>query len=164
MAARNGDGGPAPPDVAGAVSFAAALVETAEQRDGSVARLGALRDDLIDGLADRLGDRVLVSAARTNCDRGHIAAGIANVCITGAQSEALLFLMDAAGVRASAASSCSSGAQDPSHVLAAMGVPREVALGSLRLSLGHTSVAADVERAVEVISESVERLDRFEGG
>ena len=152
------------PDVAGAVSFAAALVETAEQRDGSVARLGALRDDLIDGLADRLGDRVLVSAARANGDRGHIAAGIANVCITGVQSEALLFLMDAAGVRASAASSCSSGAQDPSHVLAAMGVPREVALGSLRLSLGHTSVAADVERAVEVISESVERLDRFEGG
>ena len=45
-----------------------------------------------------------------------------------------------------------------------MGVAREVALGSLRLSLGHTSVAADVERAVEVISASVERLDRFEGG
>ena len=152
------------PDVAGAVSFAAALVETTEQRDASVERLGALRDALIDGLMDRLGDRVLVSAARTNGDRGHIAAGIANVCIAGVQSEALLFLMDAAGVRASAASSCSSGAQDPSHVLAAMGVPREVALGSLRLSLGHTSVATDVERAVEVIAASVERLDRFEGG
>ena len=152
------------PDVAGAVSFAAALVETTEQRDASVERLGALRDALIHGLMDRLGDRVLVSAARTNGDRGHIAAGIANVCIAGVQSEALLFLMDANGVRASAASSCSSGAQDPSHVLAAMGVPREVALGSLRLSLGHTSVAADVERAVEVISASVERLDRFEGG
>ncbi|MYB03303.1 MAG: aminotransferase class V-fold PLP-dependent enzyme [Acidimicrobiaceae bacterium] len=152
------------PDVAGAVSFAAALVETTEQRDASVERLRVLRDALIDGLTDRLGDRVLVSAARTNGDRGHIAAGIANVCIAGVQSEALLFLMDAAGVRASAASSCSSGAQDPSHVLAAMGVPREVALGSLRLSLGHTSVATDVERAVEVIAASVERLDRFEGG
>ena len=152
------------PDVAGAVSFAAALVEASEQRGGSVERLRVLRDALIDGLMDRLGDRVEVSAARTNGDRSHIAAGIANVCITGVQSEALLFLMDTAGVRASAASSCSSGAQDPSHVLAAMGVPREVALGSLRLSLGHTSVAADVERAVEVISASVERLDRFEGG
>ena len=152
------------PDVAGAVSFAAALAEASEQRDGSVERLRVLRDALIDGLMDRLGDRVEVSAARTNGDRSHIAAGIANVCITGVQSEALLFLMDTAGVRASAASSCSSGAQDPSHVLAAMGVPREVALGSLRLSLGHTSVAADVERAVEVISASVERLDRFEGG
>ena len=152
------------PDVAGAVSFAAALAETAEQRDESVGRLAVLRDSLIAGLIDRLGDRVLVSAARSNGDRGHIAAGIANVCIAGVQSEALLFLIDAEGVRASAASSCSSGAQDPSHVLAAMGVPREVALGSLRLSLGHTTVASDVERAVEVIAASVERLDRFGGG
>ena len=152
------------PDVAGAVSFAAALTETTEQRDDSIERLRALRDGLIDGLIDRLGDRVLVSAARSNGDRGHLAAGIANVCISGVQSEALLFLIDAAGIRASAASSCSSGAQDPSHVLAAMGVPREVALGSLRLSLGHTSVRSDVDRAVEVISDSVHRLDRFGGG
>ena len=152
------------PDVAGAVSFAAALTETVEQREGSVERLRVLRDALIDGLIDRLGDRVQVSAARTNGDRDHIAAGIANVCIAGVQSEALLFLIDAAGVRASAASSCSSGAQDPSHVLAAMGVPREVALGSLRLSLGHTTVDSDVERAVDVIAESVGRLDRFDGG
>ena len=152
------------PDVAGAVSFAAALSETVEQRDGSVERLCVLRDALIDGLIDRLGDRVQVSAARTNGNRGHIAAGIANVCIAGVQSEALLFLIDAEGVRASAASSCSSGAQDPSHVLAAMGVPRDVALGSLRLSLGHTTVESDVERAVDVIAESVGRLDRFGGG
>ena len=106
----------------------------------------------------------MVSAAPDDGDRGHIAAGIANVCIAGVQSEALLFLIDAAGVRASAASSCSSGAQDPSHVLAAMGVPREVALGSLRLSLGHTSADSDVERAVDVIAESVQRLDRYGGG
>ncbi len=152
------------PDVAGAVSLAAAMTEATEQRDESIERLRGLRDSLIDGLTDRLGDRLTVSAAPCGGDRGHIAAGIANVCITGVQSEALLFLIDAAGVRASAASSCSSGAQDPSHVLAAMGVPREVALGSLRLSLGHTSAASDVERAVEVITESVARLDRFDGG
>ena len=152
------------PDVAGAVSFAAALAETTEQRDESVERLAVLRDSLIDGLIGRLGDRVLVSAARSNGDLSHIAAGIANVCVAGVQSEALLFLIDAEGVRASAASSCSSGAQDPSHVLAAMGVQREVALGSLRLSLGHTTVASDVERAIDVIAASVERLDRFGGG
>ena len=128
------------PDVAGAVSFAAALGEATEQRDASVERLRVLRDGLIDGLIDRLGDRVVVSAA-PNGDRSHIAAGIANVCIAGVQSEALLFLIDAQGVRASAASSCSSGAQDPSHVLAAMGIPRELAAGSLRLSLGHTTTA-----------------------
>ena len=152
------------PDVAGAASFAAALAEAVDTRPSGVERLGGLRDALIDGLTDRLGDRVLVSAAPGGGDRSHIAAGIANVCIAGVQSEALLFLIDAAGVRASAASSCSSGAQDPSHVLAAMGVPREVALGSLRLSLGHTSAESDVERAVEVIAASVGRLDRFDGG
>ena len=152
------------PDVAGAVSFAAALTEAVAGRDESVERLAALRDALIDGLADRLGDRILVSAAPGGGDRSHIAAGIANVCIAGVQSEALLFLIDAAGVRASAASSCSSGAQDPSHVLAAMGVPRDVALGSLRLSLGHTTVDSDIERAIDVIVESVGRLDRFGGG
>ena len=97
------------PDVAGAVSFAAALTETVAERNSSVERLRVLRDGLIDGLTYRLGDRVVVSAARSNGDRGHIAAGIANVCIAGVQSEALLFLIDAEGVRASAASSCSSG-------------------------------------------------------
>ena len=152
------------PDVAGAVSFAVALAETVDQRPRSVERLRVLRDGLIDGLGDRLGDRSAVSAARSNGDRSHIAAGIANLCIAGVQSEALLFLIDAAGVRASAASSCSSGAQDPSHVLAAMGVPRELALGSLRLSFGHTSADSDVERAVDVIVDSVNRLDRYEGG
>ena len=152
------------PDVAGAVSFAAALDDATAQRDESIRRLRALRDALIDGLRDRLGDRLVVSAAAADGDRSHLAAGITNVCIAGVQSEALLFLIDEAGVRASAASSCSSGAQDPSHVLAAMRVPRDVALGSLRLSLGHTSVASDVERAIEAIVESVQRLDRFDGG
>ena len=152
------------PDVAGAVSFATALAEATEQRDRSVERLRVLRDGLIEGLSDGLGDRVLVSAAPGGGDRSHIAAGIANVCIAGVQSEALLFLIDAEGVRASAASSCSSGAQDPSHVLAAMGVPRDVALGSMRLSFGHTTVDSDVDRAVKIIVESVGRLDRFDGG
>ncbi len=151
------------PDVAGAASFVAALTEAVDGRSESVERLRVLRDALIDGLAERLGDRLLVSAAPGG-DRGHIAAGIANVCIAGVRSEALLFLIDAAGVQASAASSCSSGAQDPSHVLAAMGVPRNMALGSLRLSLGHTTVDSDVERAVDAIAESVRRLDRFGGG
>lgn len=152
------------PGVAGAVSFAVALAEACEQRDDSIEQTRAMRDELIDALIDRLGDRVVLSAARDNGDRSHIAAGIANVCIAGVQSEALLFLIDAAGVRASAAASCSSGAQDPSHVLAAMGIPRELAQGSLRLSLGHTSTASEIEPAVDVIAQSVCRLERFGGG
>lgn len=151
------------PDVAGAVAFATALEITTEQRPQQITRLAGLRDTLLDGLADRLGDRLVISAA-PNGARDHLASGIANVCISSVDSEALLFLLDAQGLRASAASSCSSGAQDPSHVLSALGLPRELAGGSLRLSLGHTSVASEVERAVEIIAAAVARLDLFGGG
>lgn len=151
------------PDVAGAAALAAALEAAAAERDDLIADTGARRDRLLDSLIGRLGDRVRVSAAPDG-DRAHLAAGFANVCFDGVQSEALLFLLDEAGVRASAASSCSSGAQDPSHVLAAMGVSRALALGSLRLSLGRTTADSDIDRAVEVIVAAVERLDRHGGG
>ncbi len=151
------------PDVAGAAALAAALEATVSERGRLIADTEARRDRLLGTLIDRLGDRVQISAAPDG-DRAHLAAGFANVCFNGVQSEALLFLLDEAGVRASAASSCSSGAQDPSHVLAAMGVPRELALGSLRLSLGHTTADSDIDRAAEVIVAAVERLDRHGGG
>ena len=71
------------------------------------------------------------------------------------ESEALLFLLEKEGVLASAASSCASGAQDPSHVLAAMGVDRELAQGSLRLTLGYSSTAADVDLALDAVPAAV---------
>jgi cysteine desulfurase len=82
------------------------------------------------------------------------------VCIEGVEGEALLFLLDEAGIEASAGSACAAGALDPSHVLAAMGVPRALARGALRLSLGHDSTDEDVDRALAVIPEAVERLRR----
>ena len=96
----------------------------------------------------------------------HLAGAVGDITgdAFGLEAEALLFLLDAAGLRASAASSCSSGAQDPSHVLAAMGVDRMVAQGSLRLSLGHTSTDADVDAAIEIIPPAVERLRAHGGG
>ncbi len=151
------------PDVAGAAAFAAAVEATVERRPDEVVRLGGLRDRLVDGLVDRLGS----VAAPTLLGRGHdseVAAGIAHICLDGVEAEALLFLLDAQGLRASAASSCSSGAQDPSHVLAAMGVPRGLAAGSLRLSLGHSSTSADIEAALEIIPPAVERLLSHGGG
>ena len=151
------------PDVAGAAALAAALQAAVSERGDLIADTEIRRDRLLDLLSEHLGDRVTVSAAPDG-DRSHLAAGFANVCFEGVQSEALLFLLDEAGVRASAASSCSSGAQDPSHVLAAMGVPRELALGSLRLSLGRTTADSDIDRAVEAIAAAVERLDRCGGG
>ncbi|MFM8484494.1 MAG: cysteine desulfurase NifS, partial [Actinomycetota bacterium] len=63
-----------------------------------------------------------------------------------------------AGICASSASACASGAMEPSHVLAAMGVDRQWSSGSLRLSLGHTTTASDIDRALDVITGSVERL------
>ena len=148
------------PDVAGTAAFAAAASATVAARDESVIRLGALRDRLVDGLAERLGEIVMPTVLRGGAP---VAAGVAHVMLADVEAEALLFLLDAAGLRASAASSCSSGAQDPSHVLAAMGIDRMVAQGSLRLSLGHTSTDADVDAALEVIPPAVERL-RVHGG
>ena len=149
------------PDVAGAVAFAAAARATAAGRVAQIERLGALRDRLVSGLRARLGGTV----EATVLDRGApTAAGIAHVILHGVEAEALLFLLDAAGLRASAASSCSSGAQDPSHVLAAMGIDRLVAQGSLRHSLGHTSTEADVDGALDVIPNAVERLLAHGGG
>ena len=151
------------PDVAGAAAFAAAVKATVERRPVEVVRLGGLRDRLVNGLVDRLGPVVVP----TLLGKGHdseVAAGIAHLCLDGIEAEALLFLLDAQGLRASAASSCSSGAQDPSHVLAAMGVPRQLAVGSLRLSLGHCSTPVDIEAALEIIPPAVERLLSHGGG
>jgi cysteine desulfurase len=150
------------PDVAGALAFAAAVTAVTARRDTEVPRLRALRDRLVDGLIAGLGDRVLATVLR----HGHhdVVAGIAHVCFPGIEAEALLYLLDREGIRASAASSCSSGAQDPSHVLAAMGVPRDVAQGSLRLSLGHSSTGADIDAALDAIPVAVERLAGHGGG
>ena len=90
--------------------------------------------------------------------RDRKAAGSAHVCIEGVENEALLFLLDRGGVCASAASACSSGAMEPSHVLAAMGVPRTMAAGALRLSLGWASEADEIDRVLEVLPAAVARL------
>jgi cysteine desulfurase len=111
-----------------------------------------LRNTLVDGL------QVEVDGIHETVGRNHKVAGSAHVCIDGIENEALLYLLDEAGVCASAASSCASGAMEPSHVLAAMGVPNERAGGAVRLTLGRTTTADDVARAITAISESVRRL------
>jgi cysteine desulfurase len=148
------------PAVAQAAAFAAALQATVRDRDATVARITALRDRLLDGLVAQIGDRVVVTAD-PNGRRDHLAGGIAHVCFRDVESEALLFLLDAAGLRASAASSCSSGAQQHSHVLDAMGVAPDLAGGSLRLSLGHTTTGHDIDRALEIVPAAIGQLDRF---
>ena len=141
-------------DTAGIVAMAEALVATDAERVEENARLADLRNRLVKGLQGEL-DGVIETVPPE-----HKVAGSAHVCIAGVESEALLYLLDEADVCASAASACASGAMDPSHVLAAMGVDRDVALGALRLSLGATTTERDVDRGIDVITRSVRRLRR----
>jgi cysteine desulfurase len=139
-------------NVSGIVSMTVALRATDDERSSEIKRIARLRDELVDGLQDGLDD------VTESVDRAHKVAGSAHVCIGGIENEALLYLLDEAEVCASAASACASGAMEPSHVLAAMGVPNERARGALRLTLGRTSTQADVHRATAVIIDAVRRL------
>jgi cysteine desulfurase len=139
-------------NVAGIVATSVALALTDAERAEENVRIRALRDRLVDGLIREV-DGVVETVPR---DRK--VAGSAHVCVAGVESEALLYLLDTAGVCASAASACSSGALQVSHVLAAMGVAPELARGALRLSLGHTTTAADVDRAIDVLADAVRRV------
>jgi cysteine desulfurase len=141
-------------NVAGVVAFATAMALAHDERKQTVDRVVALRDRLVDGLvAD-------VDGATETVGRDRKVAGNAHVLIDGVEAEALLFLLDRAGICASAGSSCSSGAMDPSHVLAAMGVSRDSALGAVRFSLGAASSADDIDRALDVIPGAISKLRR----
>ena len=147
-------------NVAGIAAMGVAMRETAAARAATVARVGSLRDRLVDGLLAAVPDTT-ESGVGPDRDRSHKVAGSAHLCFAGIESEALLFLLEQSEIYASAASSCASGAQEPSHVLAAMGVTRELAQGSLRLSLGTTATDADVDAALAAIPPAVERLRAF---
>lgn len=146
-------------NVAGIVGFAAAMAAVVDEREATVACVRRLRDRLADGLLATV-DGAVETAAPTG-GRDHLLPNICHLCIPGVDAESLLFLLEAEGVYASAASSCSSGAQEPSHVLAAMGVPPELAAGSLRLSLGWDSTDADVDVALAAVPAAVTRVRSF---
>ena len=115
-------------------------------------RLTKLRNRLVDSLTSQLDDVI------ETVPRDAKIAGSAHVCFGGIESEALLFMLDEADVCASAASACASGAMEPSHVLAAMGVDKRYALGALRLTLGHPTTDADVDRTIHVVVDAVNQL------
>jgi cysteine desulfurase len=139
-------------NLAGIVGMAAAMGATVAARRGEVERVAALRDRLADGIL-----AAVEGAVETGRRSGKIA-GNCHLRLPGVESEALLFLLDEAGVCASAGSACASGALEPSHVLSAMGVPAGEARGALRLSLGPTSTGDDVDLALKVVPEAVARL------
>ncbi len=145
-------------NAAGIAGMAAAAEVVLKSRAEQVERLAGLRDRLADGILTAVPNTVETG------ERSGKVAGSAHLCFEDIESEALLFLLEDAGVYASAASSCSSGAQDPSHVLAAMGYDRMLAGGSLRLSLGYETADADIDQALAVIPDAVARLRAYGKG
>lgn len=141
-------------NVPGIVGFGIAAETAAKEVHEKSDRLAALRGRLLGSIRGSVPD-VLV-----NGDLEARVAGNINVCIPGTDGETLLLLLDQAGIACSSGSACASGALDPSHVLLAIGVPRDVAKGSLRFSLGRSSTQADVDAVAAVLPKIVERARR----
>lgn len=139
-------------DVAGIVGFAAAAGVVAAEREVRRERVAALRDRLGHLIVD-----AVPGAAWTALDSER-SAGHLHMRFPGLESEALLFVLDEAGVCASAGAACASGALEPSPVLLAMGVAKDEAASSLRMTLGPTTTAADVEEAAAAVAAAVARL------
>ena len=148
---------PGTENVAGAVALGRAAQLAAAEQAAEAGRLGALRDELAAGLRAAVPDIVV------NCANAERAPHVLSVAVPGADSEALLMHLDLAGVAASSGSACSTGAVEPSHVLLAMGVTRELALATIRFSLGHDSRPADIARAIEVMPGVVAKVRKLAG-
>jgi cysteine desulfurase len=141
-------------NVAGAAGMATALRLAEEERPQRAAHLRALRDRLIEELPRRVpGTRV---TGPVDFDRR--LPGSFSCCFEGVEGEAVLLQLDLKGVSASSGSACTTASLEPSHVLLAMGVPHDLARGSLRLTLGKGNTAEEIDRVLAVIPESVERL------
>jgi cysteine desulfurase len=139
-------------DVAGAVAMATAADIAVGSLRESAERLGALRNRLIHGVLASIDDVVLNGAVGARRLPGN-----SHFTFRGCEGDSLLMLLDANGIECSTGSACTAGVARPSHVLLAMGADPDTARGSLRLSLGHTSTADDVDAALAVLPAVVER-------
>ncbi len=142
-------------DVAGAVGMATALQLVGKERTAASSRVSVLRDRLADGLLD-----ALPWAQRTVAPEIAVLPGHLHLCLPGVEREELLVALGREGVCVSGGSSCASGALEPSHVLAAMGVPASWALGAVRFTLGYETSDADVDRALAVVPAVANALRR----
>jgi cysteine desulfurase len=141
-------------NVPGIAGFGVAAEIAAKEVHEKADRLLTLRNGLLQGIRSVVPDVVV------NGDLDRRVAGSINVCIPGADGETLLLLLDQAGIACSSGSACSSGALDPSHVLLAIGVPRNLAKGSLRFSMGRSSTRADVDAVIDAFPRIVEQARR----
>ncbi|XVU24431.1 cysteine desulfurase family protein [Actinoplanes sp. CA-054009] len=141
-------------DTPGVVAFATAVEATVKSQVEYAARVGALRDDLVARVRAAVPDVVC------NGETGDRLPGNAHFSFPGCEGDALLLLLDAAGIYCSTGSACSAGVAQPSHVLIAMGADDDRARSSLRFTLGHTSTTADIDALVAALPGAVERARR----
>lgn len=134
------------------VGLARAVEDACADIPAKQERIGKIRDRIIDGILDR------VEAVRLNGDRENRLAGNINVSFLGVEGESLLLMLDLNGICASSGSACTSGSLDPSHVLLSLGLPHEVAHGSLRLSIADPITEEDGDYIVDTVVKVVGRI------
>ncbi|MFC5953793.1 cysteine desulfurase family protein [Streptomyces pratens] len=140
-------------DVPAVASFAVAGRLAAEQREWFAREIGALRDDLVAAVREAVPNAVLGGDPAPG---GRLPAN-AHFTFPGCEGDSLLLLLDAQGIECSTGSACTAGVAQPSHVLLATGTDPDLARGTLRFSLGHTSTGADVQAVAKAIGPAVER-------
>ena len=133
------------------VGMATALKEANDNLEENMKKLTALRNRLIDGL-------LKIESSRLNGDRENRLPGNVNISFEGVEGESLLLYLDLMGVSASSGSACTSGSLDPSHVLLAIGLPHEIAHGSLRLSLCEENTEEEIDYIIKSVPPIIERL------
>jgi cysteine desulfurase len=139
-------------NVSGIVGLAKALELACAERDQEAARLSALRDRIHEGLLAAVEDSMCNGHPKNRLPH------LVNLSFKNVEGESLLLSLDALGIAVSTGSACSSGTLEPSHVLMAMGIPAEIAHGSLRFSLGRITTAEDVDYVLEKVPPVIERL------
>ena len=138
-------------NVAGIVAMAAALKESCDNMEENTAKIIPMRDKLIAELSK-------IPHSTVNGSLEHHVPGTVNMCFEGIEGESLLLMLDDNGICASSGSACTSGSLDPSHVLLSIGLPHEVAHGSLRLSIGEYNTMEQIDHIIEVVPKVVEYL------
>ena len=133
------------------MAMAAAFAESCENMKANAEHVSRLRDKLIEGLEK-------IPFSRLTGDREKRLPGIVSFCFEGIEGESLLLRLDMAGICASSGSACTSGSLDPSHVLLALGLPHEIAHGSLRLSLCEYNTEEEVDYILEQVPQVVRTL------
>ena len=138
-------------NIPGIVALAAALKESVDNMEANTAKIIPMRDKLFAELSK-------IPHSKINGSLEHHVPGTVNMCFEGIEGESLLLLLDSRGICASSGSACTSGSLDPSHVLLAIGLPHEVAHGSLRLSIGEYNTMEEIDHIIEVVPGIVEYL------